>query len=80
MIQSVLTHTLLTIGIGLAAGAAGALAATRVLSGALYEVSATDPATFIGVALLLGLTAVMAAIVPVQRAARVDPATILRAE
>ncbi len=80
VIQSVLTHTLLTIGIGLAVGAAGALAATRVLSGALYEVSATDPATFVGVALLLSLTAVVAAVVPVQRAARADPATILRAE
>ena len=80
IIQSVLTHTLLTIGIGLAVGTAGALAATRVLSGFLYGVSATDPATFVAVAALLSLIAVAAAVLPAQRAARVDPAIILRTE
>ena len=65
-------------GIGL--GLVGALGATRVLSGFLYEISATDPRTYVGVALFLILVALLASLVPALRASRVQPATVLKLE
>jgi predicted permease len=77
--------TVIGRGIGLiAAGAAlGALAALwlgRFLAGLVFGVGTTDPATFAGVAGLLMGTAVLASLVPALRAARVDPARVLRSE
>lgn len=65
---------------GLAAGAAAALIVTRALSALLYEVSASDPATFAGAALLLFTVAAAAGYLPARRATRVDPVETLRAE
>ncbi|HEX9671778.1 MAG TPA: FtsX-like permease family protein, partial [Thermoanaerobaculia bacterium] len=66
--------------VGLAAGLAGALALTRLLGSLLFEVSATDPATFAAVPLLLAAVAVLASWLPARRAARVDPAVALRTD
>ena len=66
--------------LGLAIGIAAALASTRVLQGMLFGVSGTDPVTLGGVALFLGLVALLASVVPGHRAARVDPMVALRAE
>jgi putative ABC transport system permease protein len=68
------------VAAGLAAGVVAAVAATRFLESALFEVSATDPATFAAVAALLLLVALIAQGVPIARAMRVDPSIALRQE
>jgi putative ABC transport system permease protein len=61
-------------------GIGAALALTRALKGLLFEVRPTDPATFIGVAMLFVLIALAATYLPARRAARVDPMVALRYE
>ena len=77
---SVVRRALVLMAIGVAIGAAGALALTRVMAGLLYEVRPTDAATFGGSAVLLAALAVAASLVPARRATRVDPLIALRAE
>jgi putative ABC transport system permease protein len=70
--------TLSLLGLGL--GAAAALAVTRVLVTQLHGVRPTDPATFVGAALLLGATSVAASLRPAWRAGRVEPAQSMRSD
>lgn len=67
-------------GCGLALGLAGSLAIGRALGSVLYGVHSFDPFTYAAVALALGATALLAAFVPARRAARLDPALVLRME
>ena len=66
--------------IGLTLGLAGAVALGGVLRKLLYGVTPTDPATFIGVTVVLLAVAVAACLVPARRALRVDPLDALRSE
>jgi putative ABC transport system permease protein len=68
------------IGVGVALGLAGAVALTGLMKSALYGITATDPATYAGVSLLLVLIALIACAIPTWRAVRVDPTIALRYE
>jgi putative ABC transport system permease protein len=63
---------------GLAIGLLASLLTARVLSGLLFEITPTDPATFAGVFLLLSAVVLLASYVPARRAASVDPQEALR--
>jgi putative ABC transport system permease protein len=65
---------------GLALGLLGALALSHLLASLLFGVSARDPLTFAGVAVTLGLAALVASDVTARRAARLDPMVALRTE
>lgn len=64
------------IGIGLALG----LAAARLISGLLFEVTPADPVTFVSAALAVGAVALLATMAPALRATRIDPMAALRGE
>jgi putative ABC transport system permease protein len=66
--------------LGAAVGVAGALVLTRSMTAMLFEVSPTDPVTFVTVTAGLAATALVSCAVPARRAAGVDPATTLRQE
>jgi putative ABC transport system permease protein len=64
--------------IGVVIGIGGAVLLTRLIRTLLYEVTPTDPATFVGVALGLAAVALVASYVPARRATRVDPVVAMR--
>ena len=73
-------RVVLVVVLGLLAGLAGALAATQLIQAQLWDVTPTDPATFVLVSLLFALVALIAAFFPMRRALSVDPTIALRCE
>ncbi|MGH7577546.1 MAG: ABC transporter permease [Longimicrobiales bacterium] len=76
----VIRQGMASVVVGLAIGLVAAYALSRLLAGLLFEVAATDPTTFAGVALLLATVSVIACYIPARRASRLDPMIALRAE
>jgi putative ABC transport system permease protein len=68
------------ISTGILMGIAGSLVLSRLLSGMLYGVGATDPSTFTSVSLLLAGVALFACYIPARRAMRMNPLASLRRE
>jgi ABC-type antimicrobial peptide transport system permease subunit len=65
---------------GVVIGIVASLAITRLISNLLFGISATDPLTFVGVAILLSVVSLAATYIPAQRTMRVNPVTALRNE
>ena len=74
----ILGNGLLLTCAGLIAGAIGAIVLTRLMTSMLYGVTARDPITLLGVALVLGGVALVACYIPARRAAKLDPLVALR--
>jgi putative ABC transport system permease protein len=79
VVGQVLRQGLALVLVGLGLGAAGALALGRLMGSLLYAIEPTDPTTFVAVATVLVLTAIIACLVPARRAAGIDPMIALRA-
>ncbi|MET0649707.1 MAG: ABC transporter permease [Pyrinomonadaceae bacterium] len=68
------------VALGLVIGLAGAFGLTRYMESLLYGVSAVDPLTYAGIAVILGAVALLASYIPARRATKVDPMVALRYE
>jgi predicted permease len=75
----VVTKALRLALIGIALGTAGSLAATKWIASLLFNMAPTDPLTFSGIIVLLGMAAFVAGYIPARRASRIDPMIALRA-
>lgn len=80
ILRLIVRQGLQLVVVGLILGIVASLALTRFMSSLLFEVRATDPLTFVAVAVLLALVALLACYVPARRAMRTDPMVALRYE
>jgi putative ABC transport system permease protein len=80
VLRMVLAQGAKIAGAGIVIGAAASLGLMRLMSKLLFSVSATDPATFLAVALVLAATALLACYIPARRTVRIDPMIALRHE
>jgi ABC-type antimicrobial peptide transport system permease subunit len=78
--RQVVYEGLVLVSAGVTLGLAGAFACTRVLQKLLFDLSPTDPVTYLAAVVLLGVAAVVASWVPARRASSVDPMVALRAD
>lgn len=80
VLAMVLREAFWQVGIGLALGIPAAIGAGHLIASQLFGVSPWDPLMLTEATLLLGLSALIAAVIPARRATRVDPMVALRYE
>ena len=80
ILRNVFTRGLLPVLIGLAVGSLAAAFATRILGTMLFGIKPDDPSTFIAIAVLLLVVAILGCLIPARRAAKLDPMVALRTE
>jgi predicted permease len=78
--SGIIFQTLGLAGIGMLIGICVSWIIARALTGLLFGVTATDPATFIGMLLVIAVVAALAGYLPARRASRIDPVLALRAD
>lgn len=78
VLKLVIKQGLSLVLVGIALGLLAALGVTKVMTTLLFDVTATDPLTFAGMATLFALTAFLACYLPARRATRIDPLEVLR--
>ncbi len=80
VLELVLRHALILLGIGMAVGLALALLMSRFIAGFLYQVNPDDLVTILSVTVILGACGLLASYLPARRASQVDPVEALRSE
>jgi putative ABC transport system permease protein len=80
VVAMVVTQAVKLAGAGVVLGLIAAFIVTEFMAGMLFQISPTDPWTFVGIGVLMTITALVAAATPARRAARVDPIVALRTE
>ena len=78
ILKLILSKGMILAGIGIVVGLIGALALTRLMTGLLYGITATDTLTFAGVSITMLLVAIAASYLPARRATKIDPQDALR--
>jgi putative ABC transport system permease protein len=76
----VISEGLVLVTIGVAIGLAAAFAGAHLLRAFLFDLTPSDPLTYVAIAMVLGATAMVASWIPALRASRVDPVNALRAQ
>lgn len=80
VLKLVLRQGMVLVLMGAAVGLVAAVVLTRLMESLLYGVSATDPATFVAIVLLLAAVSLLACYIPARRATRIDPLVALKCE
>jgi ABC-type antimicrobial peptide transport system permease subunit len=80
VMRSIILKGLVPIAIGAAVGVGAAYGLSQLMANQIYGITATDPWTFTGVVMVLGVVGVLACVLPARRAMRVDPLIALRSE
>ena len=78
--RMVIGEGVILTAVGVIVGLVASLGGARIIAKLLYNVKSSDPVTFVGVALLLGVVAACASYIPARRAARVDPLVAMRGD
>ncbi len=78
ILKLVVGRGLVLVSTGAVIGILASFGLTRFIENMLFGVTPTDPLTFTAIVLLLGLVALLACLIPAQRAMRVDPIVVLR--